>query len=150
MCACGSKKARQEKKRRALVSCWLFPRDASNLLQKLRLQSALQGHWSCLSQPPVWSDKAVPRGGSAASSFTNHRWLCEGDGMKCALPSNRSVNPCQCDWLLFFSSDKKMKGGRKKDFQIIPVPDTQIKVIKHGNIINLPNRAPARLVSELN
>lgn len=43
-----------------------------------------------------------------------------------------------------------MKGGEKKDFQIIPVPDTQIKVIKHGNIINLPNRAPARLVSELN
>lgn len=35
-----------------------------------------------LSERPVWSDDAVPRGGwggaSAASSLTNHRWLLKG------------------------------------------------------------------------
>lgn len=74
-----------------------------------------------LSQPAageVWRG-CSPRG-SAASSFTNHRWLWKGYGMKRSPSSNRSVNPCQSDWLFFFFLWQENEGREKKELPNYP------------------------------
>lgn len=63
-----------------------------------------------LSERPVWSDDAVPRGwwGGGFGSFLIYKSqvVIKGDETL-SLSSNRSVNPCQRDWLLFFSLTRK-------------------------------------------
>lgn len=89
------------------------------------LQFAPKGRWSCLSVQFPFTLVFLNQNGTVTSQ---EKYRVQEETQVC----------------------KSLRSWKKKKIKDIPVPKTQIKVIKHSNIINLPNYAPARPVSALN